>query len=310
MALSEYPEPESNSRIRIPADEIIHFFEPIRPGQGRGLPSTHSVIVSAKHMNAYIKATIVAMRVNSSKFGAITTTTQDAHKINMGAVDTNTGQIINKVEAGRMFKLSPGEDVKFFDPKQPGGEFAPFTTMMLRGGASGLLTQYASLSGDLTGTSFASGRLGALENDTNWGLKKTNYVDIFKLRMYRSWLKWAFLTQDRLYNAVSARDLRLYAKSKNVMVFDKPTIWIDPDKMSKVIERNLKNGMTTLHKELAKLNIDYDDHIKEWLAEQKDIGTAFKILLEQKNVENGNENETQTEGGDDTQKHLKVITDK
>ncbi|MCK5012244.1 MAG: phage portal protein [Candidatus Omnitrophica bacterium] len=262
--------PDGRFRMRIPANEIVHFFEPLRPGQGRGIPSTHAAIVNAKHLNAYVKATIVACRVISSKFAAITSKEADPFNTPQhGTPDPNKGEIINKVEPGRIFRLRPGESLDVFDPKQPSGQFGPFVTAILQGYASALGVTYASLSGDLTKTSFASGRLGALEVQDYWTLRRTNFINRSKLKIFKRWLTWAYLTQDRLYNVIGPNEVELYANS--AVVYDKPVVWVDPEAMSKVVERNLGTGVTSLHKELAELNINYDDHIEELKKEAADL---------------------------------------
>ena len=261
--------PDGSFRMRIPANEIVHFFEPLRPGQGRGIPSTHAAIQNAKHLNAYILATIVACRVISSKFAAITSKEADPYKTNQGVVDKTKHEIINKVEPGRIFRLRPGESLDVFDPKHPSGQFGPFVTAILQGYASGLGVTYASLSGDLSKTSYASGRLGALEVQDYWTLRRTNFINRSKLKIFKKWLPWAYLTQDRLYNAIAPHEVEIYANS--AVVYDKPAVWVDAEAMSKVVERNLATGVTSLHRELAEKNIDYDDHLVELKKEAADL---------------------------------------
>lgn len=266
--------PDGQFRMRIPADEILHFFEPLRPGQGRGLPSTHAVLLTAKQLKEYIKATIVAARVISSKFAAITTKNPDPFQNpNLGKPNVAKGELINKVEAGRIFNLQAGQSLETFDPKQPSGEFSPFITAITRRESSGLNVSYSSLSGDQTGTSFASGRLEALLNASHWSLERTTFNSRLKLKNYKKWLPWAFLTQPSLSNIVSGSELKIYMKATTV--YDKPSVWIDPDVTSKVIERNLNNGITTYRDELAKLNIDYQAHIKQLLIEKADFEKIF-----------------------------------
>jgi lambda family phage portal protein len=291
--------PDGRYRMRIPANEIIQTFEIIRAGQGRGIPATHSIIISATHLKAYVKATIVAARVTSSKFGVITKKEQDPWKQNLGKVNESKGEILNQVEAGRIFSLRGGEDFTMFDPKHPSNEYAPFTKSIKQDMGVGTNIPYAEISGDLEGTSFASGRLGALSNQDFWDFERTIFSLKFKERIYQRLLNWLYLTQDSLANIVSAQNLELY---RNITIHSKPVVWIDPGVMSKVIETNLRTGVTTLHKELAKQGIDYNEHIEELIKEAED---KLKMALLKKKII-----EAEGGGADEQEKNLRLIEDK
>ena len=66
------------------------------------------------------------------------------------------GVAVAQLEAGTMTELEPGEDVKFSDPADVGGNYEAFERIQLLRIAAGLGLPYDMLTGDLSKTSYSS----------------------------------------------------------------------------------------------------------------------------------------------------------
>jgi capsid protein len=61
-------------REPIPADQIVHLFDPYRVNQTRGLTWFHAGMMSLKMLNGYMEAEIVAARVGAAKMAFLVNT--------------------------------------------------------------------------------------------------------------------------------------------------------------------------------------------------------------------------------------------
>ena len=145
--------------VRVPADQILHYYKPNRAGQTRGETAFAPVMAAVKMLNAYREAELVASRIAAAKMGFFVSDPGD----DFNADDYDQSVPIMDVEPGTMHQLPKGVDIKQWDPTHPATAFADFQKGILRGIASGLGVSYSSLSGDLEGTSYSSIRQGSLE---------------------------------------------------------------------------------------------------------------------------------------------------
>jgi lambda family phage portal protein len=143
---------------RIPAEHVLHIFNPVEIGQVRGLSWLAPVVLLAKELSEYRDAALVRAKVAAMLVGAIRT--PDGGPLLPGAAVN--GVQTSGMEPGAMIPLAPGEDVTFNTPPT-NADFPEFVKAQLRAMASGLGSTYEQISGDLSQTSFSSARVGLLE---------------------------------------------------------------------------------------------------------------------------------------------------
>jgi len=85
-------------------------------------------------------------------------------------------------------------DFVAYDPKYPHEQFDPFTKAIIRFIASGLGVSYQTLSGDLSETSYASGRQGLLEERETYKSSQEFIRETFLDRVFTEWLTMGILT--------------------------------------------------------------------------------------------------------------------
>lgn len=142
---------QANMLSRVPAASVCHIFEPLRPGQIRGVSEMASVIAKLKNVADFDDALLERQRL-ANLFTLFIT-----RAVPSGANDPMTGQAykgtsdepIAALEPGISQELLPGEDVKFSDPPDSGANYAEFMRTQLLGIAAGSGTPYELLSGDL-----------------------------------------------------------------------------------------------------------------------------------------------------------------
>lgn len=142
----------------VAASEIIHVYRQDRPHQTRGIPWASPVILRLRDFDDYSDAQLLKQKI-SACFAAFAVDTE--------APDAGLGtELIEKLEPGAIEILPPGKDIRFANPPTV-GDFDKVTREYLLQIAAGFGITYESLTGDLSNTSFASGRMGWLEFQRN-----------------------------------------------------------------------------------------------------------------------------------------------
>lgn len=157
-----YNSPPSNTysraiqSTRIPAEDVIHLYEEVRPGQVRGVPFLTAAMLRLKDFDDYEDAQLMRQKVAAS-FSVFVTQSPSP----TGLANTED-DYLEKIEPGIIERLAPGESVSFASPPAADG-YDEYTRRVLQGIAAGVGISYESATGDLSGVNFSSGRMGWLE---------------------------------------------------------------------------------------------------------------------------------------------------
>lgn len=148
---------------RILAENVIHGFKTLRPGQIRGISPFTTAILLADDLHEYLNAEIDAAK-HAAKRLAVVTTSDIAGFQNMRATtDAETGQRIEELENAFIEYLRPGETITFDGSNRPGDTFEPFTRLVLRMVAVSTGVTYELLTGDYNGINYSN--LRGIRND-------------------------------------------------------------------------------------------------------------------------------------------------
>ena len=254
----------SPKHVRIPAEQMIHVYMPLRAGQTRGETWFAPAMATMKQLNALREAAVVNARVGASKMGFFTSPSGDGFV----ADDLDDAVPIMEAEPGTFHQLPQGVEFTSFDPQYPSSEFDSFHKACLKGIASGLGISYTALSNDLESTSYSSIRQGALEERDAYKNMQGFMLESFVRKVYDLWLAstmemGAIIVPLREYDRFSARsEFRGRAWQ-----------WVDPQKEMNAAVLGLKNGILSLQDVAA----NYGKDVEELLAQiQRD-----KSLMEQ-----------------------------
>ena len=173
----------------VPANRIIHLYDPERVGQTTGVPWLVSAMVRLKNLGAYEEAEVVAARIGASKMGfLIPNATATGGYV---GTDDGNGNKFMDVEPGSIETLPRGYDFKPFDPTHPSTAFQQFIKATLRGISAGLGVSYVSLANDLESVNYSSIRAGLLEEREEWKTIQSWFIEWFVRPVFEEWLEMA-----------------------------------------------------------------------------------------------------------------------
>ena len=146
---------------RVPAEEIIHVFDPLEAGQIRGLTGFHAAINKLFHMDLYDEAELERKK-QISRYAAFVTTPDDRDPQTGSPLTPRPEDDASVYGPGATVLLYPGEDIKFSAPGEVGSSYEPFQYRTLLQICAALGVPYAELSSDLQKATYASSRAGLL----------------------------------------------------------------------------------------------------------------------------------------------------
>ncbi|MDD2365164.1 MAG: phage portal protein [Desulfuromonadaceae bacterium] len=269
--------------IRISADEMIHLYRQLRPGQTRGVPWTAAVMTRLHHMGAYEEAAIINARFGASKMGFYTK--------NAGAGDLpsdgkdESGNLISEVEPGQLEVLPEGYDIKTFDPTYPSNEYDPFIKRQVKGASCGLPgATYSDLSNDLESVNFSSIRQGTLNARDSYRALQQLMIDILCIPIYELWLGQS-LDFGLLVIISNKRGPNVTLPAGNYDKYNTPLFvgrgwdWVDPLKDQKANSEALLNNLTTRTRIAAECGEDFEEILAE-RAQENELAESFGISLD------------------------------
>lgn len=151
---------------RVPAADVAHLYEPLRPGQVRGVSWLSPAIVAMRMLDQYDAAEQVRKRTEACLAAFIIPGDEvsfdaDEDGIGTAAYDSD-GNILERIEPGMIATLRNGKDIRFPAPGQNGG-YPEYVRTQLRTIAAGLRMPYELLTGDLSQVNYSSYRAGWID---------------------------------------------------------------------------------------------------------------------------------------------------
>lgn len=145
---------------RIPAAEVLHIFEALRPGQVRGVPHLAPVMLAMRDLDDWEDAEIVRKKTEAC-LSAIVIDPNGEQTVSRSALTDADGRRIETFSPGMIAYGAAGYDVKFNQPSFAGG-YAEYKRARVRDLAIGVGMIYEILSGDQSQTNYSSYRAGLL----------------------------------------------------------------------------------------------------------------------------------------------------
>ena len=151
---------------RIPAADVAHVFEALRPGQVRGVSWLSPAVLSLRQLDEYDRAEMIRKRTEACLAGFIVpgdeaTFNDDDDGIGPAATDSD-GNVLDRIEPGMLAVLRNGKDIRFPAPGQ-NGTYPEYVRAHLRTIAAGLRMPYELLTGDLSQVNYSSYRAGWID---------------------------------------------------------------------------------------------------------------------------------------------------
>ncbi|MGE8409524.1 MAG: phage portal protein [Pseudomonas sp.] len=144
-----------NMLVRVPAIQMLHIFEPVEPGQLRGVPRLAPVLKRLRSLDNYDDAVLFRQEVANLFAGFIRKPADTSPPV----LDPITGAPLKvggdgftpmvALEPGTMQELLPGEEVEFSKPPDGGNNYPDFMRQQLMAAAAGAELPYELMTGDM-----------------------------------------------------------------------------------------------------------------------------------------------------------------
>ncbi|MDA8139033.1 MAG: phage portal protein [Desulfobacteraceae bacterium] len=155
--------------IRIPAENVLHGFQTLRPGQLRGISPLAPGVLVAHSLHDFLGSEIDAAKMAAKYLAIVKTPNPLARQYGNTTTDTATGQKIETLESAIIEYLRPGEEIEIAKNPRPGENFTPFVKLVLCMFAVTTGVPYELVSGDYGGLNYTV--LRGVRNDFSHQLR-------------------------------------------------------------------------------------------------------------------------------------------
>lgn len=248
---------------RVPASEIIHLYEELRPGQVRGVPRGSSCLLRTRDFDDFEDAVLMRQKIANLYAGFIHDI--DSH-VETGAKFKEAD--IDEMEPGIFEHLPAGRTVTLSSPPHAEG-YSDYSKISLRAIAAGWGVTYEALTGDLTQVNFTSARVGRLQYERSVEMEREN--TIIPILCHRVW-QW-FLQAGVIAGEFSDQHAEaVWTGSGREMV--------DPGKEIKAKVTQIQNGLTTMDEAVKSITGRPLREVLEELAEEKEMAESLGLNFE------------------------------
>jgi lambda family phage portal protein len=260
--------------VRVPAEEVIHLFRPLRPGQIRGEPWLARALVKLHELDQYDDAELVRKKTAAMFAGFITRLSPEDNLMGEGPPDAQ-GAALAGLEPGTLQILEPGEDIKFSQPADVGASYAEFMRSQFRALAAAIGITYEMLTGDLTQVNYSSIRAGLLEFRRRCeAIQHGVIVHQLCRPVWRAWMDQAVL-EGALNLPGYGRRRRAYQAAKWI---PQGWQWVDPLKEFNALKLAIRAGLMSRSEAISAYGYDAEDVDREIAADNQradDLGLVF-----------------------------------
>ncbi len=248
----------STESVFVPADQVVHVFQVLRPGQIRGIPGLASVLARLHEIREVDDGYVLRTKIQN-----LYATFEEVPSLEAGSIldtdgDPTDDEEIPTVTAGpgSHAVLPPGHEIKFGNPPKDAGDYSSFVKTQLHAIAMGAGSTYEDVTGDLEGVNFSSIRAGLIRYRRAIDQVQRNVL-VFQLcrPVWRRWLETALLA-GRISAPKTPRELARLLRAEW-----QPPGWeyVEPEKDVRAAVRRIRAGLSSPTKEAAKLGCDLDE---------------------------------------------------
>lgn len=229
---------QGNERIRVPAEDMLHIFDPEQASQVRGYPWMASALVALSHIEKFKESVLINARVASDRQVYYQ---QDQNADAYEDEIDDMGYVELEARPGEHSVLPRGWSVVQTDWAQPTTTLDDFQKSILRSASAGLGISYNTFGADLENVNYSSARFGALEDQSNYRSIQRWFVNAFIKLVYEEFLRVQLLTNTWGLNIPVDR----FEKFANVQYRTKTFGSVDPVKDITADINALKAGITS-----------------------------------------------------------------
>lgn len=197
--------------VRIPAEEIIHYFTPEFFGQIRGYTRLAPALVPLFKAEEYEDALLERAAQSAKYIGFITRAAGTGEDPKTGDDDSPPDARQFDMEPGTVYELSTDEKYEESSPPDPGSDFDVFSRRNGAKACAAVGLPYLEVYQDVAGANFTSSRIGRApfkKSCERWGYQ--THVFRFCEPVRKAWLRWALLAGTLSLTRGASRDAKAY----------------------------------------------------------------------------------------------------
>ncbi|MEM1344112.1 MAG: phage portal protein [Pseudomonadota bacterium] len=208
--------------VRVPAGEVFHIFDPLFPGQVRGVSWLAPVLLKLADHDAAQDAMLMHLKVSSLLTGFYSDPNDAGQPFGQPG---NDGGIDLSLEPGVMRRMPVGGEVSFTSPGAGFQQPTEFLKSQAREIAAGAGLMFEQLSADLSSTNYSSARFGLIDYRRRIEMLQATLIRAqFLAPLWRRWIDLQSLAGELPSDATALSDY--YAVRFIAPGFQ----WVDPQK--------------------------------------------------------------------------------
>lgn len=236
----------------VPADQILHIYRMLRPGQVRGVPWLSPVMMALRDLDDYADAERVRKKIEACLAGIVTQAENDPTLGQTSPDPRNSDRLLEEFSPGMIGYLKHGEDIKFLQPSAIGG-YREYKTTELQAISSGTGVPYEMLASDMSLVNYSSYRAGQLGfRNTIEGYRWLTLIPMFCQPVRRRFIDMLVLLGKIPERALTDPAIKLYGTTWTAPRWES----VDPLKDAKAELTKIRTGTTNLFNEIAANGID------------------------------------------------------
>lgn len=258
-AMSVYSSYNTGTRTRVPMEELYYDFDGELALQARGVSPMTPSLLRAMLLWDYEKAAATNAVAESRLFGVLEKGDNATGDFPTDEEDSEGAGTLD-VDMMEIQQLPVGWKLNKTENRYPSQQYEMFTKITTKFIASGLDVSYITLANDLTETSYASGRIGLMDEQEGWRFKQEFIIESFLDEVFADALESAIMLGGIDLGSGAMREFERFNKP---YFHGKRFDWIDPAKDAQAIETKLKLGLTSEIREAARNGDSYEELIAE-----------------------------------------------
>ncbi len=260
----------------VPADQIMHVYRVLRPGQVRGVPWLAPVMIALRDLDDYCDAERIRKKIEACVTAFVEQPEGiDGDPLGLASTDPASGLPVESFEPGMVEYLKPGQAVKFNNPPAAGG-YREYKMTELQGIMAGIGLPYELGTGDMSQVNYSSWRGGMLGfRNTVEAYRWLTLIPLFCMPVWRRFIDTLVLQGKILRSAAQDEQVSLRTVQWTAPRFES----VDPVKDAEAVLKDVRMGRKTWFE--AVLENGYDPTTQlEQIALFNKLVDKFEIILD------------------------------
>jgi lambda family phage portal protein len=277
---------------RVPAENIVHVFERLRPGQTRGEPPASACINTMKMLDGYREAETMNRRIAAATMGFFSREMPKAETIQALADKKEEGEdgeemFIMNIEPGTLKQMPDGMRFDKFDPGGSVTDYAQFEAQLKKELAMALGISVFSLGMETNAISYSTSRSVLMEDRAFYKGMQSFFIHLGMRVIFNRWAQMHTISPGSSIPPTRLQSMVAEAKFRG-----RGWPWIDPASEVKANAEALRTLQTSYTQIAADRGMDVADLFAEIQADQALMKRFGLTVTETEGKEEASKDET------------------